>query len=129
MKIRYRLTDEDREKYPGPDWLEFDVTLFLDRDVDFLEFFETTTGWSIPEFMAQVDRSSTRAMRALFWAGRRMAGCEDAWDSFKPKVWLAESEILPTEADTDPPVPANRAARRARSPRSPSQSRATASGS
>ncbi len=123
----FRLCEADRERYPGPEWLVYDTETTLNCDLDTLEKIEETIGWTMVELGGQLARGSARGLRAMIWIARKLAGCDDAWDSFKPKVWSIEEQ----EVDPDPPVePANRAGRRAaaRAPRkSASLSRVRAS--
>lgn len=129
---RFRLSEADRERYPGPEWLQYDTAVVLDLDLDTLEKIEETIGWTMVEFGAQLSRGSARSMRAMIWIARKLAGCDDAWDSFKPKVWQIEHDEADDqveEVDVDPP--ANRAERRAAAKAAPrkstSRSRARAS--
>lgn len=130
---RFRLCEADRERYPGPEWLQYDTAVVLDLDLDTLEQIEETLGWTLIELGAQLARGSARGLRAMIWIARKLAGCDDAWASFKPKVWQIEhDESDPVEAvDADPP--ANRAERRAAAKAAPrksaSRSRARASAS
>jgi len=110
------MTEADRATYGAPEWLEFDFPEFLKQPVDMLERFEDETGMTIVEFDRQLVRASTRGIRALLFAAALMAGLAVRWETFKPSVWLVdrdEPEGADVEgADADPPVPANRAARR-----------------
>lgn len=109
---QYRLCADDRERYPGPEWLVYDTDALLECDLDTLEQIEETIGWSLIELGVQLSRGTARSLRAMIWISRRMAGCDDAWASFKPKVWKIEHREPVVEAvDVDPP--ANRASRRA----------------
>lgn len=90
--VKFRLCEEDRETYGGPEWVEFSVELLADQPSDFCEQIEDTLGWTVGDLGTQLIRASTRSLRAAIWIGRRIAGCDDDWASFKPKVWKAEQD-------------------------------------
>jgi hypothetical protein len=111
---RFRLSDEDREKYGGPEWVEYALSKAVDLEVDLLEQVEDATGYTIlvglPEALG---RGSLRATRAAVWLARHIAGVhEPGFAQFKPNMLAAAFEWVD---DVDPPAPEppNRAARRA----------------
>ena len=111
------MCDSDRERYGGPEWAEISLPDLLDEETGLIEQLELAWDMSPTEFLRDMIRETTKAMRALIWIARRRAGCKDPVAGFKPKtqVWSGVIyEPLPTErqaADADPP--ANRAERRA----------------
>lgn len=110
---RFRLSAEDREKYGGPEWVEYQLTKAVDLEVDLLEQIEDATGYTIliglPEALS---RGSLKAARAAVWLARHIAGIhEPAFAAFKPNMLTADFKWVD---DADPPEePPNRAARRA----------------
>ena len=114
---RIRLCDDDLAKYAGPEWVEIDLAKLSDMDTGLLEEFEQTVDLSLTEWTTALQRRMTKAVRAEIWLARRLAGCSDKWTGFWPKVYEANFEPLTGEEpagadDADPPVPANREARR-----------------
>lgn len=119
---RIRLSPADRVKYPGGDddgWIEFDMRRLVEQDAGWLEVFEETTGLTVSEFLTGVEKGSARPMRALLWAARKLNGCNDPWDAFRPQIILVDSEGVFDGTDVDPP--ANRAARRAAAKSAPAK--------
>jgi hypothetical protein len=133
--FRFRLSEDDREKYGGPEWVEFDIARAVELPVEVLEEMEEATGYTfLVELPRALERGSLKAVRAALWLARRIAGLhEPAFAQFTPQMLRADVEWV-DPADADPPAPANRAARRARPSSSPAKgtgrrtSRATKSG-
>lgn len=111
------MCDSDRERYGGPEWAEISLAELLDEETGLIESLEQAWDLSPTEFLRDIMRDSTKALRAMIWIARRKAGCVDPPSTFRPKVqkWSGvQYEPLPAEqqaADADPP--ANRAERRA----------------
>lgn len=115
---RFRLSDEDREKYGGPEWVEYQLTKAVELDVDLLEQIEDATGYTILVTLPDaLTRGSLRATRAATWLARHIAGVhEPGFTLFKPNMLAADFEWVDEPGDADPPAsPPNRAARRASS--------------
>ncbi len=113
--MRVRMCPEDREKYGGPEWIDFNLDLLGEKPSSFVEQVEDTLGWTVHEFGQQLQRASTRATRAAFWCGLKLAGHDVDWATFDPHVYKADQDET---ADTDP---------LAGQPTRPSRSRARAS--
>jgi len=109
---RIRLCKEDRERYGGPEWVEFDHDTLANCEAGFLERFEDATGMTITEFGDALNRGSVKSLRAMVWVARSLAGCEDPWPTFQPRVLRMDVEGLGD--DDAPPAPTNRAGRRAK---------------
>jgi hypothetical protein len=111
------MCDSDRERYGGPEWAEISLVDLLDEETGLIESLEQAWDLSPTEFLRDIMRDSTKALRAMIWIARRKSGCTDPPATFRPKVqkWSGvQYEPLPAEqqaADADPP--ANRAGRRA----------------
>lgn len=122
--FRFRLSPEDRERYGGPEWVEFDMSRAVELPVEVLEGIEEATGYTfLVELPRGLDRGALKAVRAGLWLARRIAGIhEPAFADFKPNMLTADVEWV-DPADADPPA-SNRAERRARS--SPSRASGTA---
>lgn len=128
---RIRLSEADREKYPGGDadgWMDFDVEQLTRQDAGWLEEFEETVDLSVHEFLQGLEKGRTRCVRALVWAARKLNGCDDKWADFRPQILLIEQEDVFGD-DADPPEPGNRAERRAAAKAPRGSGRARRSGS
>lgn len=116
---KFRLSEEDREKFGGPEWVEYQLTKAVDLDVDLLEQIEDATGYTILITLPDaLSRGSLKATRAAVWLARHIHGIhEPAFALFKPNMLAADFEWVDDPvADSAPPVePPNRAARRASS--------------
>lgn len=114
MMLRFRLCEADRERYGGPEWLDFDLGRAVDLETGLLESVEDATGYTILRTLPEaLDRGELKAIRAALWLARHIAGIhEPPFSMFTPNLLRAESEMVPA-ADADPPVSTNRAARRA----------------
>ena len=110
---RFRLSEEDREKYGGPEWVEYTLNKAVDLEVDRLEQIEDATGYTILVTLPEaLGRGSLKATRAAIWLARHIHGVhEPGFAEFKPNLLAADFEWVD---DVDPPAePPNRAARRA----------------
>lgn len=130
---RIRMCDSDRERYPGPEWVEVLIADVLDEETGLIEQIEDAYDLTWPEFYAKLRRGHSNATRALIWIARRRAGCRDDPRTFRPRVQphsglriemtASERELMTRagldpdgplpEDDAVPPVP-NRQARRAK---------------
>lgn len=107
--MKFRMCEEDRGTYGGPEWIEFSVDLLADQPSSFCEQVEATLGWTVAELGAELTRASTRGLRAAVWIGLRVAGHDLDWATFDPRVWKCEQD------DAEDPVPLEgRATRRSR---------------
>ena len=124
--FRFRLSEEDREKYGGPEWVEFDMARAVELPVEVLEDIEEATGYTfLVELPRGLDRGALKAVRAGLWLARRIAGIhEPAFADFKPNMLTADVEWV-AAADADPPA-SNRAERRSSSSRASSSARKSA---
>lgn len=130
------MRDDDREKYGAlcrthqgacPEWVELSSTDLVDEETGLLLELEDRRTWDMSprEFLNGFTRGKIFYLQALIWLARRKAGCRDDPYTFRPRTqdfsgvqWEPTGSELATAAtvrgaDADPPVPANRAARRA----------------
>lgn len=109
--FRFRLSEEDRERYGGPEWVEFDMARAVELPVEVLEDIEEATGYTfLVELPRALDRGSHKGVRAALWLARRIVGIhEPVFADFTPSLLAADVEWV-DPADADPP--ANRAERR-----------------
>ena len=78
------MGDADRERYGGPEWVEFDIDRLLDMPASELHELEAAMDVTIAEIVALRDRRSAQALRAQVWIARRMAGVEESFTDFDP---------------------------------------------
>lgn len=99
--IRFRMCDEDRDAYGGPEWVTFDRERFKHLPGSELMAFEAATGFPLTGYFD--DRiDSAHGQRARLWVARRMAGLVDDWDKFDPRILLVDMEIV-KGGDAGPP--------------------------
>jgi hypothetical protein len=121
---RIRLCDADREKYPGPEWVEVSMSELLDEEAGLIEAIENEWGLTPGEFLTRAARGSMKALRALMWVARRKAGCNDDPRTFRPRTQefsgvqyeSTSAELMAAARIVEEGVerpPANRAERRA----------------
>jgi len=112
---RIRMSDADRERYGGPEWVEVAIADIVNEETGHIEAVEEAWGLSPAEFISRISRGSIKSLRAMIWLARRKAGCVDNPRTFRPltQVWSGITyELLPGEEFGDVPL-ANRADRRA----------------
>lgn len=141
---RFRLGESDRDQYErGDEWFSVRVTAdgIDGADESVLEEFEEVSDQGTVSWLQNLSKGKIAALRGLFWVGRRAAGIDEPWDTFRPRVLAADLEALPGEnaGDGGPgnaaAAPTNREQRRAanrattRSNTSGSASSAKSSGS
>lgn len=114
--VYFRMCDEDRERYGGPEWGELDIDRLMDSRAGWLERIERQSGGFPVERMLgelQLAWPGARAVRMALWLGRKQTGdatvwTEDgkpeSWDAFDPKVLRVRMQSTPPEeeSETDP---------------------------
>jgi hypothetical protein len=123
-----------------PEWVEVDIAELFNEAAGLIEQVEDHFDLTPTELKMRANRGSIKALRAVMWIARQKAGCTDDPRTWRPLtqdgftqdtdgdpvlggiVWeRTETEqkrvdaLLAAQAagDVDPPVPANRADRRA----------------
>lgn len=108
MNSSFRMCQEDRDRFGGPEWVTFDMDALADLRAAELEEIEETTGFRLVWFYVVDRRVSIRGQRAALWIARRQAGLVDDWDKFDPLILQVEPRPVPSKADdADPPDPAS----------------------
>lgn len=98
MAVELRLGDEDRAKYGGPEWIEFDQDLLDDLDADVLDRLEREMDMSVFQLRYVEMRARTgRALRASVWLARQLSG-----DPELKKPTYAEFKIKPLHVRARP---------------------------
>lgn len=90
--VRIRLCDADRERYDVGD-LELDVEALKDLTGEELEVLEREMSMPIAPFVEVFEAgplSPAWVRRVAAWLAVRLAGGEQSWDEFTPKVLRGE---------------------------------------
>lgn len=119
MHYKLSLHEQDRDRYGGPEWLEFNDATIDDAPADELERLESELlphGVSLVQALAEWRHNlSARSVRVVLWLALRQSGVTVAYDEFTPKVMVARMRNLDIVADpripagagdADPPAPA-----------------------
>lgn len=119
MHYKLSLHESDRERYGGPEWLEFTDATIDDAPADELERIEAELlphGVSLIQALAEWRHNlSARSVRVVLWLALQQSGVTVAYDEFVPKVMVAQMRNLDLVADprvpagggdADPPAPA-----------------------
>jgi hypothetical protein len=108
--VYFRMCDEDRETYGGPEWGELDVTRLMDSRAGWLERIERTAGgFPVERMIAELNTPwpGSRAVRMAMWLGRKQTGDAtvwtadgkpESWDAFDPRTLRARLTGDPVEA-------------------------------
>lgn len=113
MATRFRLCDEDREKYGGPEWVTYDAEQFDDMPLDELEKLEAQvidrTGVSLVVMMARMFSTGTLLGKTVvLWLARQMAGeTEPPLKDFNIKPRKLKMETVKPAGAGDPPASAS----------------------
>ena len=99
----YRLGEEDRATYGGPEWVEFSLDGFCDAELAELLSLEAATGLTTGEIVNLVERGGASGMRAAMWYARRCAGVDEPYDTFTPRPLRIEATPTRPDDDADPP--------------------------
>lgn len=109
MRIRFRLSDKDRERYGGDEWVVFDDSQLADLGYDRLAELERDIKRHEDSSIMRIavvewPRLSMLGFRGLSWIARQLAGFEKpAWTDFKPDVLGMNFNVLAGD-DADPPA-------------------------
>lgn len=105
MATSFRLCDEDRERWGGPEWVTFDENDLDDCDSVILSEYEASMGVQFAAlYLYDVPRNTIRWQAAQVWLARRLAGVDtpDLVD-FRIKIRKVERKDVPAGDDAVPP--------------------------
>lgn len=99
MAIRFRLGKADAEKYPdGGEWFTFDLDALMDMPSSELEKLEAAMdGYSFGSLLLEYRDKTARSVRTSFWIARRLAGVNEKFANFDPRIWQADVEHVDAE--------------------------------
>lgn len=114
MKVSFRLSDADREKWGGDEWTTVDTDKLPDLGYDRLDELERDMKrydkTSITKILAwEWPHASMLGQRGMAWLARQVCGfTEPAWPDFKPDVLggltFEINRADDESADADPPA-------------------------
>lgn len=122
MIYEFNLSEADRERFGGPEWVPMDQDALADLDYDTLVALERpmfqADRLSIAILLAQEWPAFTLlGIRGMHWLARQMSGLDEpGWDEFKPNMVMSTYRVA--KGDAVPPPPGSsrpRSARRTRS--------------
>lgn len=74
MALEVRLSDQDWDKFGGPEWLVVDQDAIDDLPFDKIDPLERDMDMSITAWRLELTRLSARGRKALAWLARQMSG-------------------------------------------------------
>lgn len=104
-KFRFRLCDEDRAEFGGPEWVELDRSRLESARAAELERIERDTSQPISVVLDALNGQLTAVgVRALIWIAREHAGLKTPFRDFNIHTLKVDSDFIPDEkpAETDP---------------------------
>lgn len=104
VKTKYRLCDQDRAEYGGPEWVEFDTDVFGDKRAGELERLEKDLGHPISTVIQTLyGEPSVLGLRAIIWLARLEAGYKTPFREFDIRTLRVTADAVPTaEPEVDP---------------------------
>lgn len=102
--MKLRLTDEDRARYGGDEWLEWDSNRLAYDEAEQLQELLRVKFTAYPDFLGSGEAAT---IRWALWLSLRRAGVEVAWDGFKPELMGVKVLREPPGKDlpSTPPTP------------------------
>lgn len=82
--LQLRMSDADRDRYGGPEWLDYDAAVLDDTPCDELAKIEAQTGVVLYE--AVQEPNAAAALRVWLWLALSRAGVDVAWPDFTPRT-------------------------------------------
>ncbi len=100
--VRYRLSDEDRAKFGGPEWVTFDRREIFRLPASAVMEIEGAIGATIGQFLAANMQGSAFGVKATLYIARRSAGIKEEFREFDPHIFECDSEPVESEPEPDP---------------------------
>lgn len=96
---RYRLTEEDRAEFGGPEWVFLNFDELANGRAKTLERYERQTGVRMSDVLnAYIGNTvSLAAVRALVWIARDQMGLRTPFDEFDIHTMRIDTEYVPDE--------------------------------
>lgn len=102
--MKLRLSDVDRARFGGDEWLEWDSSRLAYDEAEQLQELLGVKFTAYPEFLKS---GEARGVRWALWLSLQRAGVDVAWDDFKPELMGVRVLREPPGKDTPsiPPSP------------------------
>lgn len=97
--VKYRLSEEDRAKFGGPEWVTFDRRELFKLDANELMEIEAAMSATIGQFLVSSAQGSTFGVKGMIWLARRFAGMKEQFSTFAPHIFQCDSEIVSEEGE------------------------------
>lgn len=95
VAVWYRMCDEDRDRFGGPEWLKFDVDALYNAPASELEEYEKVLGCSLFRLLTELESFSARSTRGALWIALKGAGVDVDYATFDPKPLRANRRSEP----------------------------------
>jgi len=96
MPTKYRLNEEDRARFGGPEWLTFDFAKFGKMQAAELEALEEDFGHPLARVLNAVNGDgSVLGFRALVWIAYQQAGLRISFREFNIQTLQVDVETVP----------------------------------
>lgn len=99
VPVQYRLSDEDRAKFGGPEWVTFDRRELFKLDANELMKIESEMNLTIGQFLAASAQSSALGTKGMLWVARRSAGMKESFTEFNPHIFQCDVRREPEEEE------------------------------
>jgi hypothetical protein len=106
--VRYRLSDEDRAKFGGPEWVTFRRPDLFSLPASDLMKLESEMNLPIGNFLVNAMQGSVLGTKCMIWLARRLdGGMKEKFAEFDPHIFQCESEIVEEESEEPDPTRAS----------------------
>jgi hypothetical protein len=99
VPVQYRLSDEDRAKFGGPEWVTFDRRKLFELDANELMKIESEMNLTIGQFLAASAQSSALGTKGMLWVARRFTGMKESFEKFNPHIFMCDVKREPAEEE------------------------------
>jgi hypothetical protein len=99
QSVRYKLSDEDAQKFAGPEWVTFDRRIVFHMDANELMEIEEAMNVTIGRFLMASLQGSAFGIKGMVWLARRMAGIKEDFKEFNPHIFELTSEKVTEEKE------------------------------
>lgn len=99
---RFRLCEQDRAQFGGPEWVTFDLGRLVKARAKELELIEEETGHPIARLMRAVAGDhSILGLRMVVWVARYQSDIRTPFDEFDIHAMQMDSELVEDQAEPD----------------------------
>ncbi len=107
--VKYRLSDEDRARFGGPEYVTFRRADLFSLPASDLMKLEAEMNLPIGNFLVNAMQGSVLGTKCMIWLARRIdGGMKESFAEFDPHIFQCESEIIDEEStEPDPTQPSS----------------------